>query len=138
VVVTVSPDPSYTVGTPSNATVTIADNDSAVVTIVATTPNAAEPNVPGAFTVTRTGDTSTALDVFYAPPAGTAVNNVDYQILSGKVTIPVGMSSAVITVTPIDDTSAEGPETVILTLTTGPGYTVGTPATDTVTIADND
>jgi Calx-beta domain len=137
VIVTLSTDPGYTVGSPDSATVVIADNDTATVTIVATTPNAAEPSTPGTFTVTRTGDTSTDLVVTYLP-SGTAVNGADYTALPGSVTIPAGASSATITVTPVNDSLVEGPETVILTLTDGPGYVPGTPKSDTVTIADND
>ena len=69
---------------------------------------------------------------------GTATNSSDYTTLSGSVTIPAGQSSATINVGPIDDTVAEGPETVILTLVDVAGYSVGTPSTDTVTIADNE
>jgi hypothetical protein len=43
-----------------------------------------------------------------------------------------------VTITPIDDPTVEGPETVILTITASTSNVVGTPATATVTIADND
>jgi hypothetical protein len=137
VVVTLSADPEYTVGSPASATVNIADNDAATVTIAATDPSAAEPSSPGTFTVTRTGDTTADLVVTYLP-SGSAVNGADYEALSGSVTIPAGASSATITVTPKDDALVEGPETVVLTLTAGTGYVPGTPSSDTVTIADND
>jgi hypothetical protein len=39
---------------------------------------------------------------------------------------------------PIDDSIAENPETVQVTLTLGPGYTVDMPAGATVNVADND
>jgi hypothetical protein len=41
-------------------------------------------------------------------------------------------------VTPVDDAQVEASETVVVTLAAGAGYTIGTPATATVTIADND
>ncbi len=47
-------------------------------------------------------------------------------------------TTALININPIDDTLAEGSETVILTLGTGTGYTVGATNTATVTIADNE
>src|SRR6185436_16271225 len=43
-----------------------------------------------------------------------------------------------LTITPIDDSKIEGPETVTVTLVAGPGYTVGSPNTITITIYDND
>ena len=68
VVVTVSPNAAYTVGSPSNATVTITDNDSLPsVTISASDANASEggPDT-GTFTVSRTGSTSSPLTVNYS------------------------------------------------------------------------
>src|SRR5439155_861968 len=53
-------------------------------------------------------------------------------------TIPAGSSSAAVTVTPIDDSSVETNETVILTLSANAAYTVGSPNTATITIYDND
>ena len=48
------------------------------------------------------------------------------------------MSSAVITVTPIDDKVVEGPETVAVALAPNTTYTVVATGNATVTIADND
>ena len=129
----------YTVGTPSSATVTISDDEPTepTVTIAATDAAAAEPSGAGTFTVTRTGSTTASLDVFYTV-TGTATNGTDYTTLAGSITIPAGQSSATINVGPIDDTDVEGAETVILTLVDAAGYSVGTPSTDTVTIADDD
>ena len=62
----------------------------------------------GAFTVQRTGDTNQALVVNYRI-SGTAANSVDYQRLSGTVTIPAGQSSAQIEVAPVDNL-LEGPD----------------------------
>jgi Calx-beta domain len=142
VVVTLSAASGYTVGSPGSASLTIADNDGGggtvpTVTITATDPNAAEPSDSGTFTVARTGSTTAALTVFYTP-SGTATNGTDYAALSGSMTIPAGAASAVLTVAPIDDTAHEGAETVIVTLSTNAFYTVGTPDSATVTIADND
>ena len=76
---------------------------SPAVTVLASDPYAAEANLdPGAFTVTRTGSTATALTVSYTV-GGSATNGVDYQTLSGTVLIPAGEASATITVLPIDD-----------------------------------
>jgi hypothetical protein len=53
------------------------------------------------------------------------------------LTLASGATSAVIPLTPVDNTSIEPSESVTLTLTSGTGYTVGTPSTATGTIADN-
>ena len=60
------------------------------------------------------------------------------QPASTSVTIPAGSSSATITVTPKDDTSIEGSETVILTISSSASYTIGVPSSATVTIFDKD
>lgn len=118
---------------------TILDNDGLpTVTIAATDGNAAELGQdPGTLTVTRTGATTAALTVQYTL-GGTAANGADYASLGNSVTIPVGASSAAITVAPINDSLVESNETVQVTLGTGSGYNVGGASTATVTIADND
>ena len=111
---------------------------SPVVTVAATDASAAEGGSdPGTFTVTRSDSTAAPLTVSYSM-SGTAANGTDYQVLPGTITIPVGASSATVTVTPVDDTLVEGDETAVLTLIVGPSYTVGTASTATVVIADND
>ena len=106
--------------------------------IVATDATASEPGSDtGQFAVSRTSSTTAALTVNYSV-GGAATNGADYTALSGTVTIPAGSSSAAITVAPIDDSLVEGNETVVITLSSGSGYTVGTPTNATVTIADND
>jgi len=106
------------------------------ITIAATTPNAAEPSTPGAFTITRAGDLSASLDVHYLI-GGTASNGVDYSTLTGVATIPAGANSVVVPVNVIDDLLAEGTETVVLTLQTGVNVAIFGSPSATVTITDN-
>jgi len=97
----------------------------------------AGPNT-GTFTFSRSGGgTSSALPVSYTA-GGTAVSGSDFTALSGTVTIPAGQATASVTVTPVDDSAVEGSETVVVTLTAGGGYQVGSPSSATVTIADDD
>ena len=49
-----------------------------------------------------------------------------------------GSSTATITVDPLGDADLEANETVILTVTAGAGYTVGTPNSATGTILNDD
>ena len=67
------------------------------------------------FTVQRTGDTGQALVVNYRL-GGTVTNGVDYQRLSGAVTIPAGQSSARIEVTPVVDFVEGANKNVTITL----------------------
>ena len=57
---------------------------------------------------------------------------------TSTVTFAAGSSTAVVNLNVIDDTIGEGPETAIITVTPGATYTVGTVASATVNIADND
>ena len=141
VILTLSADPAYTIGSPASDTVTIADDDVPEVTIAATDAAAAEEQQdPGEFTVTRNGTgllTQGDLVVHYT--VGGSASAGDYvETLSGQVTIPDGQASATIAITPVDDGDVEGDETVTLTLSADAAYTIGSPASDTVTIADND
>jgi hypothetical protein len=108
----------------SSATVTIADNDLAEVSVAATDAWAAEAGPDtGTFTITRTGPTTGALRVTYTVN-GTATAGSDYTALGSQVWIPIGASSVTLTVTPIADGLAEGSETVNLFLTGNSGLTV--------------
>lgn len=109
-----------------------------LVTISATDLLAKEAGLdPATFTVTRTGSTTSALTVQYGVN-GKAVAGADYIALSGTITIPAGASTALITVTPLDDALVESNETVVVTLLPGPGHNVGTASVATVKIASDD
>lgn len=127
---------SYTVtGTVSGPaalpTVSIVASDAAAAeTVVGSTANT------GTFTLTRNGSVTAALTVNFVV-SGTALNGTDYNALGTSVTFAAGQSSVILTVTPKDDALAESTESVVVTLSGGASYGVGT-ASATVTIADND
>ena len=134
VIATISSNPAYATGSPSAATVTIADQP--VVTLVATVSTASETGlVPGKFTISRSGPNTAALSVNLSL-SGTATNGTDYATIASTVTIPVGSSSADVMVTPLADSLDEGSETVIATLSTAPAYAIGGSSSATVTILD--
>jgi hypothetical protein len=117
-----------------------------IVTIAASDPDASETTTGqtannGQFTLVRSGDVTSALTVNYSI-TGTATNGVDYNTLSQSVTFAAGSSTATVSVIPEDqfrtDFAFEGNETVILTLSSGAGYTIGSSNTATVAIADNE
>lgn len=122
----------------NTATLTILDDDTPTVSVVATTPNATEAGTPGVFTFTRAGSLSGALTVNFTR-SGTATSGTDYTAIAtpGTIIIPNGQASATLNVTPIQDSLNEGTETVIITLASG-SYTIGTSNTATVNILDDD
>jgi hypothetical protein len=91
----------------------------------------------GRFRLTRTGSTSSSLTVAFIL-GGTASSGADFAALTSPVTIPAGSATLDLTVTPVNDASAEASETLILTLAAAAGYTLGSPVAATVTILDND
>ncbi|MBI3417784.1 MAG: hypothetical protein HY043_21035 [Verrucomicrobia bacterium] len=108
------------------------------VTIAVTDSSASETGSDtGSFTVTRTGSTANALTVNFSV-SGSATSGSDYQALGSSVTIPANATGATIKVTPIDDSVFEGTETVVVTLSAGDAYKIGSPNSATVTIADDD
>ena len=77
--------------------------------------------------------------------AGTATFANDYVIsgttwnaTSRTITLAAGVASATLTATPVDDTSPETNETIILAVQPGAGYLVTNPSSGTATITDND
>lgn len=110
-----------------------------------TTVGAAEGGAAGSFTITRTGDTTDALDVTVAPVGGTATKTTDYTftpdyVASGslyKFTILAGQASLTVDVAAVNDAAAEGPELVKLQFSVG-GYQVRAGGVAELTIADND
>jgi len=72
------------------------------------------------------------------PEIRLAENGVDFQRLTGSVTIPADVLAASIKVVPIDDILREGDEVVSLSLKPHANYWLGDPASATVTIKDND
>ena len=83
---------------------------------------------------------SGGLSVSYSV-AGTAAagSGKDYTIQnSGTLSVAAGATTATIPVAINDDSTVESSETVILTLTRGTGYTLGSTTAHTLTITDND
>ena len=117
-------------------TYTITDDDAMTVSIAATTGTAAEPGSNGLFTITRTGATAAETTVNLLV-TGTATPSGDYAAIPATAVIAAGASTVTIPVTVVDDALGEGTETVIVSLAAG-GYSIGNPASATVTIADDE
>src|SRR5262249_43497929 len=69
--------------------------------------------------------------------SGTATSGTDYTSLSGTVTFAAGSDTAIVTVVAVNDGSWDPDETVIATVTSGTGYSIGVEDTDTVVIVDS-
>ncbi|MEY2409805.1 MAG: hypothetical protein QOF48_2475 [Verrucomicrobiota bacterium] len=121
----------------TNHTFTILDDDSPVVTIASTDTNASEAGDVSSITLTRTGSTNQALTI-NLNRTGTAAAGVDYTGINATAIIPAGISNLTLTVTPLQDSVVEGTETLIVTLSAGAGYVVGSPSSVTNFIADDD
>jgi starch-binding outer membrane protein, SusD/RagB family len=129
----------------TNVAVVAGQNTTAAVTVtpvlpeltaVATDPNAAEEGPDaGAFTITRTGLATSALQI-NVTLGGSATTGTDFQGPATSIPMAAGVRSLVVSVTPVFDIVVEGSEIVTLTIAPGSGYTVGASSNATVTITD--
>jgi hypothetical protein len=92
----------------------------------------------GTFRLTRSGTpTQLALPLTVTLMlTGTATNGTDYAPVPTTATFAANQPTVDVVVTPLVDAAAEGPETVILTLTSVAPYEFGSPIAATVTITD--
>lgn len=143
---TLTPTSFYDVKAPLTASIFIADNEPAVLTVTALDNSTYERFTTDlmTFRVQRSGETNSELFVVFDTANGTAVNGVDYvgtddQPLGGIVIMLAGQASFNVVVKPVDDGDAEDTETVLLQLIASDlTYSVGVPGAATGFIADND
>lgn len=138
VILTVATGAGYLVGAPASATGTILNDDVPTATITvspASTPENGAPNL--VYTVALDAAPTSALTVNFTL-GGTAINGSDYASTGTSVVIAAGATSQTIVINPNSDGTIEPDETVIITLAAGAGYVVGTPATATGTITNDD
>jgi RHS repeat-associated protein len=147
---------SYTLGTPSAATLTISDNDLAPPSVWVDSVQNATEGVNAGYIRLRRDVTTSELTVQYVLDSSTTTNGIDFAYLpgtsssdsTGDITFAVGAATTDIPVDPTgsyDDLLTEGTETLNIQLQSsccsccGPApYTIGTPSTGSLTIADND
>ncbi|HEY9249209.1 MAG TPA: hypothetical protein VIO38_08760, partial [Rariglobus sp.] len=119
---------------PNAGPVTITESPLPVVTVKATAPEAYETGaVPGTFTLSSTG--SAGLTVNYTI-TGTGARGTRYTLAAGPVTFAPGVSSATVAVVPVPNSVYEGEQSVVLTITAGGDYAVGTAGSAIVMIHD--
>lgn len=139
VILTLTGDPAYAIGSPATATVAIADDEPATLTVASAQPVLLErfASNRAPVTITRLGLTNAALTVNLAY-SGTATLGADY---TGPATAAVAAGAATVTfnLAPLDDLLSEGPETVTVALAlNGVSYAIGTPGSVALSVVDDD
>jgi hypothetical protein len=141
----------FVTGTPNprnNATIANICNIASV--SISSGTNASEPSINGSFTINFNTPTvaSTTFDYSFSGSAGFAsdYNNATLSTGSpspltvsiGTINVPSGTTSLTITITPINDATAESTETIVLTISNpSNGYVVGT-GSATINLLDDD
>ena len=132
-----SPSAGTTLGSPSTATLTIQDNDSALA-FSASSYSVQERGGSAAIGLARTGFLSSAVSVHFATANGTASAGSDYTTVDQTVSFAAGESSIAVSVPITNDKSLEANETLTLTLSS-PSATasLASPSTATLTIINS-
>ena len=134
---------NFVLGSPSTATVTIADGASDVPYVdVVNTASAAEPSTNGNFRITLRGGAGTGTVNVNYTISGTATGGVDFTALTGTAAITLADGATVttnISVAPLADSDLEDLENVTLTITANAAYqTYAKTSTATMWLRDDD
>ena len=134
-----SPSTGAVLGDPHAATLTILDNDVALLALSAASYSVSEAGPTASVTITRSRNTLSSASVHFATADGTATAVSDYTAVSQDVSFAAGQTSQTVDIPIIDDSLIEGNETVSLALSSPSAEArLGSPSTATLTIVDND
>lgn len=139
--VTLSNPVNATLGTPSSATGTITNDDTApTVSIASNSTSEGDSGIKTlSFTVTQSAVSGLNTTVNYSTSDGTATAGSDYvAVTNGTVTIPAGSMSGTAAVTINGDTTLESNESFSVTLSNPVNATLGTPFSVTGMIINDD
>lgn len=132
-----NPQGGVQLGTVTNTTVTIVDDDFPGVIQFSSAAYSGAEGSNAVITLTRTGGKAGGVSVYFQMTPGTATAGVDYANVSGTVSFAAGETSKNILVPIVQDTLAEPAETVLLSLSSPQGgATLGTPQNATLSILD--
>ena len=132
--VTVAAGDGYTIGDPASGTVAVRNDDEPLPTVAVSAGDAVTEGGDATFTVTASPAPASALSVTV-----TVAARGDFGIASGTRTVAVPTAgSAVLTLATADDEADEPDGSASVTVAAGDGYTVGSPASGSVSIADDD
>lgn len=142
VILTLGSPTNASLGSPSVHTVTIQDNDPPpVVQVTTASASVTEGNTGSSshtINISLTGSTAVSASIPFSF-SGTATQGSDYNITtSSPLVIPAGQSTASVQLTVSGDTMHELDETVIFSLGTPTGATLGAVTTSTLTILNDD
>lgn len=139
IILTLSNLSGASLGATTTHTVTVQSNDSALPMVRFTTDSQSitEGGTQVTVPVALSAASATAVTVPFTV-SGSATVPADHNLASGTVVIAANAVSQTITFSMVSDTTAEPNETVVLTLGTPTGATLGSPSVHTVTILDND
>lgn len=138
VIVSLSTPANATLGTPISHTLTITDTV-ATPTIQWMLGSSSAAENAGTVTVTAALNAPSASSVTLPfSVSGSAATPADFSLASGSITIAAGATSGNASISIVDDALDENDETVVLTMGTPTGATLGTTRVHTLTIADND
>lgn len=124
------------IGSEDSATIRIIDDDTSELSVAATA-QAEEQGVNGLFTISTSKQFDSAV-IVSINVSGSASEGVDYSAIGSSFVFPANESSTTISIAAIQDTIAEGDETVSLTLTdtNNADVVIGSVAEATVLIID--
>ncbi|HEY5908711.1 MAG TPA: Calx-beta domain-containing protein, partial [Vicinamibacteria bacterium] len=127
-------------GSQATVPVTLGDDDQAgTLRFASAAISRGESSSTATITVVRTGGLAEGVTVDYATANGTAQAGLDYTAASSQLTFAAGQASRTFTVAILPDSLDEPNETLLLTLSNpGGGATLGSPATATLTLLDDD
>ena len=138
VILTIATGTGYTVGSPSSATGSIADNDVASLRVAdASVTEGKTGTTTLNIAVTLTGPLPNAVTFTITTVAGTALAGSDFQSKTQTLTIAAGQTQVIFQVAIVNDRVAEPTETFTVTVSNVTGAPV-TKGTGTVTIIDDD
>jgi hypothetical protein len=113
------------------------DNDVPTATVTAIRPSAYENNRAGRFNFVLSNPNSTDTSLHFSA-SGTAVNGVAYTNIGTTILIPAGQTNAVVTIQPLDNATRDGARNIVLALTSGAGYSIGSSSNATEILYDDD
>ncbi len=139
VILTLTDGIGYNVGGANQHTLTITDNDIPELVFASPASSVAEEGDMHNVRININPASIADLTLTYDLTGSTATEGTDYSIVgSGSLDVTAGAASVNIPIRIADDGADEHDETVVLTLTVGTGYDVGSLGKHTLTITDND
>lgn len=138
VIMSVVSGSGYGIGSPSSATATILNDDVPSASIAVSPASVSEDGATNlVYTVTLDQAPVNATSVAFSV-GGSATSGTDYAAVSSPLVIAAGQTTGTITINPTADSIVEPDETVVISLASGSGYSVGSPDSATGTIANDD